>query len=99
MHHFDVLCKDVEGTMNREREPVSGEFQRDATKYLFEVPLERINPGWTLRLGEFLYNTRSSLDYLITALIRSTGKEEHEASQFPIYAPNGIGWDNINQWW
>ena len=44
-------------------------------------------------------NTRASLDYLITALVRSTGKQEHNGSQFPIYGIDRVGWQGIDQWW
>jgi hypothetical protein len=99
MHHFYVLRESVEGAINTERELVPGEFDPNAGKYRFQVPLERIDPGWVLRLGEFVYNTRASLDYLITALIRSTGNEENEFSEFPIYGIERISWQDIDQWW
>jgi hypothetical protein len=100
MLHYDVLRKQVEGFTNIDRDPVRGDLQRDALKHTFKVPLPRIDPDWAVLLGDFLYNTRASLDYLITALVRSTGKVEHSRSQFPIYAPTeDVGWENIHQWW
>src|SRR5919198_823478 len=95
MHHFNVLREAVEGTVNAQREPVRGEFQRDPGQYVFEMPLELIGQDCAVILGEFVYNTRASLDYLITALVRSTGKKENSSNQFPIYdVPKGIGFQD-----
>jgi hypothetical protein len=99
MHHFDVLLDLVERFSNRDRPAVRGEFDHDSAQHKFDVPLERLDPNVSVILGDFVYDTRASLDYLITALVRSTGKEEHEASQFPIYTPGRIGWDRIDEWW
>ena len=84
MLHYNVLREQTERFANAHRDPVRGQLQADATKYVFKIPLEGFSRDWTLLLGEFAYNTRASLDYLITALVRSTGKKEHERNQFPI---------------
>jgi hypothetical protein len=99
MQHFHALRESVDRFTNIERKPIPGNFDRDASKYFFDVPLESIDPDWTLLLGDFAYDTRASLDYLITALIRSTGKQEHERSEFPIYSIDRIGWQDIDEWW
>jgi hypothetical protein len=100
MLHYDVLRKQVEGFTNVDRHLIRGERQSDPVKHLFKLPPERSDPVWTLLLGDFLYNTRASLDYLITALVRSTGNHEHSGSQFPIYAEvKGVSWENMPQWW
>ena len=44
MHDFDVLRESIERFANIDREPVRGQFDRDASKYVFEVSLEPINP-------------------------------------------------------
>ena len=93
MHHFDCLRKSVEGFTNADREAILGEFDANASKYVFHVPVEPTDANWTLLLGDFIYDTRANLDYLITALIRSTGKEEHETSPFPIYGIDRVGWN------
>jgi hypothetical protein len=84
MQHFNVLRKSVEDFAKVEREPVLGEFDSDASKYVFDVPLEPTDP-WTLLLGDFVYDTRAALNYLVTALVRSTGNQENEGHEFPIY--------------
>ncbi|MEA2377269.1 MAG: hypothetical protein QOD13_1176 [Thermoleophilaceae bacterium] len=102
VHHLHVLRKAVEGFTNVDRQPVPGEFDADASQYLFDVPLERIDRDWALLVGDYIYNARASIDYLITALIRSTGEEEHHKSQFPIYVagrkPNA-SWLEVEQRW
>src|SRR4051794_30742155 len=87
MDHFNVLRELVEGFSKLDRPPVYGELQVDSTKHLFKVPLEQVDPEVAVVLGDFVYDTRASLDYLISALVRSTGEEEHDTSQFPIYTP------------
>jgi hypothetical protein len=99
MHHFNVLRESIEGFANIDHEPILGEFDPDTSKYVFEVPLERLGGEWSLRLGDFLYDTRASLDYLITALIRSAGNEEHDGSQFPIYDGSLVGWQDVAKRW
>lgn len=98
-HHADVLRQLVEGFSNLERQPVKGELQLHSGKHTFDVQLERIDPEIGVTLGDFVYNARASLDYLIASLVRSTGNEEHGTSQFPIYTPDRIGWNDPGQWW
>ncbi len=100
MFHYDLLRKQVEGFANAERDPVHGQLNADATQHVFKVPLEGFDPDWTLIVGEFAYNTRASLDYLITALVRSTGKEENNGNEFPIYLlKKGERWETMPSWW
>jgi hypothetical protein len=43
---------------------------------------------------------RAALNYLISALIRSTGNEEDGVSEFPIYGIDGkVAWSEIDAWW
>jgi hypothetical protein len=100
MHHFDVLRESVERFTDIDREPVPGEFDPNAGQYVFKATLEPTDTEWTVLLGDFLYDTRASLDYLITTLIRSTGKQEHDRSEFPIYSiSDRVGPQDIDQWW
>jgi hypothetical protein len=68
----------------RDRRPVPGLFDPGLNQYIFEVPLEPVCPEWGLILGDLVYDTRASLDYLVTALIRSAGDEAGNRTQFPI---------------
>jgi hypothetical protein len=71
-----------------------------ASQYVFDVPLEPIDPEWPLLVGDLVYDKRASLDYLITALIRSTGNEETETSSFPIYSIKRIeDWRGAEERW
>jgi hypothetical protein len=99
MHHSDALRESVERFSNIDREPVPGEFDTDASRYVFRAPLGPIDPDWTLLLGEFVYDIRASLNYLITALVRSTGKEEDEVNEFPIWGIDRKDWKTINERW
>lgn len=99
MHHFQDLKDSVQRFTDRDRKPTLGELDRNTFKYLFDVPLEKVDPDWALVLGDFVYARRASLDYLITALVRAAGNEEHERSQFPIYGIDRLHWKEIDQWW
>jgi hypothetical protein len=99
MRHFNDLRESVQQSTDVDHGAVPGSFDRNRGQYAFRVFLEPISREWTLMLGDFIYNTRASLDYLITALVRSTGKEEHKSNQFPIYAFNEEGWRGIDEWW
>lgn len=99
LHHFNCLRDLAKRFSETDRPPVRGQLQPDSAHHGFHVPLERIDPKVGVILGDFIYDTRASLDYLITALIRSTGNEENDSSQFPIYTPGHIGIDRIHQWW
>jgi hypothetical protein len=85
VHHANVLRESIKGFTDIDREPVRGEFKPDASQHVFHVPLERINTDWSLRLGEFVYDARACLNYLVTALVRSTGEVEDKGNEFPIY--------------
>lgn len=99
MEHFEALHASVERFTDRDREAVLGQFDAEAGRYVFKVPLEGIYSDWALWLGDFAYDTRASLDYLITALVRRGGNEENESSQFPIYGIDRIGWRGVNRYW
>ena len=100
MVQFKDLRDKADGFAEAHRNLTRGHFDPDGPKYEFKVPLEPFDPDWAVLLGEFLYNTRASLDDLVTALVRSTGKEVNDGNQFPIYAINkAIGWEKMNEWW
>jgi hypothetical protein len=100
MLHFDVLREAIDGSLDVHHQPVRGEFDRDASKYIFRMPLEPTGRDWAPVVGDFVYNTRASLDYLITALVRSTGEKENTENQFPIYGiPKGKGFQDVDEWW
>jgi hypothetical protein len=99
MFHFEALRESVRAFTARDRDAVQGAFDTEARQYVFEVPLERHPPDWALILGDYAYNARVSLDYLIAALIRSSGGGEHRTSEFPIYGIDRVGWADIDQWW
>lgn len=99
-HHADVLADLVKRATDREPQRVKGELQLHTGQHKFDIPRERIDPDVAVVVGDWAYNTRASLDYLITALVRSTGNEEHTTSQFPIYTPGPRRpWETIDQWW
>jgi len=99
LHHFEALQESVHGFTKLERGMVRGNFDANARRYVFQVPLERDPPDWALSAGDFAYNARASLDYLITALVRSTGEQEHIGSQFPIHGIDRVSWRDIDRWW
>ena len=98
--HLDALREGIERFTDKRRDPVKGEFQRNTGQQEFYLPGERFDPDWQLLIGDFAYNARASLDYLITALVRSTGQEENKLNEFPIYVPFGeVTWETIHDWW
>ena len=100
MLHYDVVREAAERFAHVHHDPVEGEFDRDTCQYVFHLPIEPLDPEWTIRIGEFAYNTRASLDYLVTALVRSTGKQENESNEFPIYRlAKGKRWEQMPDWW
>lgn len=100
MLYLDTLREEVERFTNADPHRVKGEFKEDASQYAFDVPLPPFPPDWTLLVGDFAYNRRASLDYLVTALVRSTGKKENTRNEFPIYRLiDSVGWQGMSQWW
>jgi hypothetical protein len=99
--HLDILRDAIQRFSEPQRGPIKGELQPNGVEYEFHLPPERFDPDWQLLIGDFAYNTRASLDYLITALVRSTGKQENKGNEFPIYAPpfGNVTWENIHAWW
>lgn len=97
--HLNALRESVGAFSNVEPEPVRGEFNEDASAYVFHVPLEPLDPDWVLLLGDSVYNFRSALNYFVTALVRSTGNEEDDGNEFPIYGIERRHWTTIDQWW
>ena len=99
--HLDALGESVKGFTERERGPIKGEPQPNGSEYEFHLPPERFHPNWQLLIGEFAYNMRASLDYLITALVRSTGNEESKRNEFPIYSPpfGSVTFADVHDWW
>jgi hypothetical protein len=98
--HFQTLRRGTEAFVSIEREPVRGEFYADTSSYAFNLPLEAIDPIWPLLVGDYIYNTRATLDYLITALVRSGGNREHRDNQFPIFTPfKTERWQDVAQRW
>ncbi len=98
-HHFEDLRASIEKFRGHRQEPIRGTFDPSASEYHFDVALRGISADWPLLLGDFVYDARSSLDYLITALIRSAGNQENNGSQFPIYGIDHISWQEIDDYW
>lgn len=100
MFHLDRLRKSIEHAPNRGTEPIRGEPNADGTQYRFQVPMPKIDPDWVVMIGDFCFNRRASLDYLITALVRIRGQVEDESNQFPIYYPKRVSdWDKVEPRW
>jgi hypothetical protein len=97
--HLDTLRDSLNRSSERNRLFVRSEHNTEGPKYLFRVTPEPIDPNWSLLIGDFVYERRASLDYLITALVRSAGNQENDRSQFPIYGIDRISWQRIDDWW
>lgn len=102
MHHLDILRGAIEQFTREEVHFVPGELNADGTEYVFDVPLRHADPEWATIVGDFAFNRRASLDYLITALVRSAGNQESGSTEFPIYGAEparGVTWENVDEWW
>ena len=99
MHHFDVLRKAVERFKNIDREPSSENSMRTPASTPSKCRWRDATPNGRSFSGT-TSTTCASLDYLITALIKSAGNEEHDASQFPIYGGERVA-DILDTeaWW
>ena len=63
------------------------------------MPLEPIDPDWALLLGDFVYDTRACLNYLVTAMVRGAGNQEDEGHEFPIHGIDRVNWSAIDHRW
>lgn len=99
--HLNDLSEGIKRFSEPQRGPIKGELQPNGTEYEFRLPPERFDPDWQLLIGDFAYNLRASLDYLITALVRSTGKQENKSNEFPIYSPpfGNVTVETVGDWW
>jgi hypothetical protein len=99
--HLNALRDGVQRITKNKLDPIKGELQPNGLEYEFRFPPERFDPDWQLLIGEFAYNMRASLDYLVTALVRSTGEEVNNRNEFPIHMPpfGNVTWSNVSQWW
>lgn len=98
-HHLDELRRSIQDFRDINREAVRGIFDPEKEMYRFEVPLEDPDPAWALGLGDYAYNARASLDYLITALVRSAGNDENWRSEFPIHGTDPYRWRESEEDW
>ena len=83
---MDWFCEDTRKSIVHEVRKTADEqvwVFRGATP---DVPIE-----WSIRLGEILYNLRSSLDHLVWQLVLANGQEPGRHNQFPI-VENESGW-------
>jgi hypothetical protein len=98
--HFESIEEAVKQFAEREADLVPGKFNRDRRQYVFEWPRPHLEPGVALMVGDCVYNLRASLDYLVTALVRSRGNEEDYNTAFPIYVPRAGGsWLDVPDRW
>ena len=100
MFHLNRLRESIKDATDKQGELIPAESNEDRTQHRFQVTMPVIDPDWSLMIGDFCYDGRASLDYLITALVRSTGNIEIETNQFPIYSPKSIaGWADVEPRW
>ncbi len=102
--HLEHLRAAVQEATGPGPQTVAGDYEAGRRCYRFQVPLAPIDPDWTLVLGDAVHNLRAALDYLISALVTSTGGEVTRRNEFPIF---GIStrrespsyWGKINDRW
>jgi hypothetical protein len=97
--HSEELQRSIKAFESAARESVRGEFDADEGRYHFDIPVGAIDPMWTMALGDFAYDMRASLNYLVTALVRSTGQVESERNEFPIFGMDRTRLRETASWW
>ena len=83
--HLNDLRKEVERISAATPEPVRGEFDAVQSRYTFRPPVDPLDPTLALLVGDVAHCLRAAVNYLVTALVRSTGQEEDRWTEFPIY--------------
>lgn len=86
-HHLDRLEAEV-GAYNRRHPyfvPAELEAQDDGWFIARLVVREPPDPRWGVRVGEFVHNARSALDYLVWWLVESNKRKPTGDNQFPMF--------------
>lgn len=84
--HLALLKREVPACLASERRSIIGEFNRDASEYVFRVTGEAPPTQWGVLVGDWAHNLRCALNYLLREIIRlRTGKPKW-VNEFPIYS-------------
>jgi hypothetical protein len=84
--HLDAIDQAIKTFTKREPDLVPGKLNVDGDQYVFEFPRVYPDPGLAPIIGDFVYDMRACLDYLITALCRRAGNDATDSTEFPIYS-------------
>src|SRR4051812_20390656 len=88
--HLDVLRSEIQDYLYGGMASVVSEQQAEPNTYHLRLRLKQLPPPrWSALLGDFLHNTRSSLDCLIFALLverspRPLTTRQERLAQLPI---------------
>jgi hypothetical protein len=90
MHELDRTIRDY---LKSDAHEVINDFQSDPGFLIVKVKTHRPPPPrCSLLIGDFLYNTRASLDYMACELARINGQPVDEHVEFPIFKNRDAFW-------
>lgn len=81
------FCKELRRSVNRE---IREDTDEQVWIYRGETP--KVPFGWSVRIGEILYNLRSALDHLVWQLVLANGQTPGQYNSFPIVSDKSK-WD------
>jgi hypothetical protein len=91
-NHLDGLSKEIQDVAENHSVTIGAqhnELDNTDTAIITNVP--EVRREWGVMLGDFLHNTRSALDHLVSALVVVSGGTVTNRHQFPIC-------DTLQQW-
>src|SRR3954465_2871605 len=98
--HLAALRQSIDEAAVGRGDPILGVSNPGRTQHRFEVTMPIISADWGLVVGDFCYDDRAALDYLLTALVRGTGGTENQDNQFPIFGPRDFAsWADAETRW
>lgn len=90
--HLDGLSNEIREVVESHSPRIEGQHNElDDTDTAIVTNVPEVRCEWGVALGDFLHNTRSALDHLVSALVVASGGTVTNRHQFPIC-------DAVQQW-
>jgi hypothetical protein len=84
--HIAELDTAMKTALGPDRYDITSERESETGDYVYRVHnLPKLDPEWSLVVGEILFNLRSALDHFAWQLVRLDGGKPGKHTQFPIY--------------
>jgi hypothetical protein len=88
--HLETVRDAVKRVTDRGSDSIPGQFDHDRGHHVFDVPHARLDEQFPLIVGDCIHDLRATLDYLACALVRTTGKQETDHTEFPIFVERAM---------